>query len=161
MFQSDDLNRLVNDKHYIEVTAAIAKSINTPTSDEFPIALKNICLEDLRISSCSPQQLLDCLQNDTGEVTSFSVKKWKFLEGVEDQQEYPEGEDVDEDDADEVLGVKPITPAFLLGRLCEFYLLKYKGEAELSAYLKKLRIPGLKKYVQDLKRIFNETQSQL
>lgn len=102
---------------------------------------------------------MDCLHNDFDQIISFSVKKWEFLERVEDEQDFPEGEEMGKDDSDEVLQISPLTPAFLIGYLCEFCLLKYKEESVLTTYLKKLKIAGQKKYVKDLKRLFNETRN--
>ncbi|NLE87204.1 MAG: hypothetical protein GX607_12480 [Myxococcales bacterium] len=68
------------------------------------------------------------------------MTKCASLEGVGDEQEYPEGEEPGPDDVDEVLEKGPIGPAFLIGPLCEFFLIKHERRADLSAYLKRRRI---------------------
>ncbi len=159
VLSSEDVDAIINDETYVDATASIAQSLNMSVSDYFPAILKQICLEGLKATGHSRQDLLDCLHNDTDQVMAFCVKKLEFLKGTKNEQDYPEGEEPDKDDADEVLEVLPISPAFLIGHLCEFHLLKHGEDGELAAYLKKQRIPGVNKYVRDLKRIFSEIES--
>jgi hypothetical protein len=98
------------------------------------------------------------MHNDFEKIVAFSIKKWNYLEQSGDEQDFSEGEEVD--DSDDLINASPIGPAFLIGYLCEFCLIKYKNEEALVAYLNKLRVPGQKKYLKSLVQIFNELSNK-
>lgn len=153
---SDDVSAIINDKKYLDATMAIANAIKVPYEDDASFFIKEICRNYLKASGCAQQELLDCLHNDSHKLVSFSIIKWRLLEGMADEQDFQEGEEIEEDPVDGAVKSSPIGPAFLFGYLCEFCLIKYKSDSDLSAYLKRLKMSGQKKYMKNIKRLFSE-----
>lgn len=152
-----DINKIISDPKYREATANIAKAINLAVEHDNSPFIKTICEETFQACNCSPDELQQCLHEDFQQLIEFSIKKWNFLEAEGHQQDFSVGAETDE--ADEVIEGFPLGPAFLIGYLCEFYLLKYKGDAEVTAYMKNRRIPGHQKYGNSLKKILIEIQN--
>lgn len=156
---ADDVSAIITDDKYIEATAAIADALGASVNDNVPLIVKEICRKTFNASGCSREDLLNCLYSEYDELVRFAIRKWKYLMEKEegDVQEFPKGEETDETDT--ILETAPIGRVFLIGYLCEFYLLKHKREDELTAYLKKRRIPGQKKYIKILKQLLLNEQS--
>ncbi|MBD8572374.1 hypothetical protein V2I68_13790 [Pseudomonas viridiflava] len=84
------------------------------------------------------------------ELKKFSIKKFKALNNISDEQEYPPGEEPSDDDKDSNVVSKGYAPGFLLVNALEF-LLAESNEGALENYLKLSRIPKFKAYAKQLK----------
>ena len=151
MATSEDIKAMVNDPKYVGVSRAIAQAIHVPFDATAPF-YEEFCREALVASGCSREHLLACLRDDRDAVAAFTIAKWKAIEGSGDEQEYPANEEPDPQDRDDVIEVMPLDRAFLIGHLCEFWLLRHGKPDALASYLKRMRIPRQRAYAATLRR---------
>lgn len=90
-------------------------------------------------------------------VVRFTVATLRELAGPDvPEQEWPAGEEPDEDDRDEVLEVLGYGPEVLFHALCDLLVLRDGDQAALGAYLKSLRMPGVRARKAALTRAYRE-----
>ena len=87
------------------------------------------------------------MRSGDSRFVSFCVAKIESFKAKADEQEYPEGEEVEDfDRKEQQLG---FSRGILVMYAIEF-LLGCKGRQNLEEYVKKARIPFAKKYVKDI-----------
>lgn len=94
--------------------------------------------------------------NSKEEVNSFInyvSKKLVKYDGC-DEQEYPEGEEPDEDEKDIVISEDGFSKTFLAFHLIEYCVLKNNRDY-IDEYVKLIKIPNAKKYAKELKEIYD------
>lgn len=107
----------------------------------YGLLLRNITNADLSIEA-----IKDCLVVHREELVQYSIKKHHVIDGVKDKQEYPEGEEIEEESKEICQGYSKI---FVLMNIIEYVLAK-QGKVLLENYLKRNRIPCAKKYTKQI-----------
>jgi hypothetical protein len=144
--ESELYNDLINQ---IKVVAKVE------VQSSYPEMILSFDKENLDFAKISVDDLELLLSSDKEKIIEYvKVKLVKYL-NVEMEQEYPKGEEPDEDDKDVILKISPFYKNFLNIYLIEYYLLKNRP-TELEAYFKATRIPGAKKYEKELKEIYSK-----
>jgi len=148
------IKNLIEGNGYKALLQNVRQQINIQVNEnDPPSAMLNIDVNNLRAAKLDAQALENILETDLNEITKYAVLKIGTVKD-DGEQEYPEGEEPDEDDEDEVIETLPYYKDFLVGMIIEYILLKQKP-SELAAYLKALRIPGAKKFEKELKDIYS------
>lgn len=145
--ESDTYNKLLN-----KVRSRLRIEIN----EQFPpIAMLNYDLSFLKASNLSIETISNTVSVDD-RVYQFIVSKMIFYnnQGEEDNNEYPEGEELEEDEHSTIKEVLPYYKDFMFSSLIEYCLLK-DSPYSLAFYLRKTRMPHAKKYEKELKEIYS------
>ncbi|AWG25835.1 hypothetical protein [Flavobacterium kingsejongi] len=91
-------------------------------------------------------------------VVNYVSKKLVKYDGC-DEQEYPDGEEPDEDEKDIIVSSNnEYYITFLIYHLIEYCVLK-KNRDYIDEYVKLIRIPNSKKYAKELKEIFAQVKN--
>lgn len=85
------------------------------------------------------------LEAEAKSIKTYSINKYLGLQGVTDEQDYPEDAKPSADEKDIVLAVGNYAQGFLLTNIIEYILAK-EGAVRLQQYFKLSRIPKAKEY---------------
>ena len=146
--ESDIYNSVLNK---VEDILRIEVNKKTP-----PITMLNYDLSLLKASNLSIEAISSTISVDD-KVCQFIISKIVFYRNreKEDNNEYPEGENLDEDELPITREVLPYYKDFMFSSLIENCLLK-STSSELFAYLRKTRMPHAKKYEKELREIYSK-----
>ncbi|GHC57480.1 hypothetical protein [Ulvibacter litoralis] len=104
-------------------------------------------------ANVSASSIIDILTNDKDKFTAYVFSKIKKYENVKFKEDYPEGEEPEEEDNNEqILGY---AKGFILLYAIEYYVLKHNPDS-LEAYIKECKIPQASKYTKELKQIYRK-----
>ena len=93
------------------------------------------------------------LGSNMNEAMTFIDKKMQF--DFEEDDEYPEGEEISDDDKPHTIEELPYYKNFLVAFLIEYYFLK-EQPTKLGKYLKRTHIAQATKYEKELRNIWKE-----
>jgi hypothetical protein len=149
----ESIKNLIAGDKYRSLLENVRKETNIQIDEaELPSAILNIDADMLKSAKIDAQVLEGILETDLNEVSKYSIVRIGSVK--DDDQEYPEGNEPDEDDKDEIIETLPYYKNFLVSFLVEYYFLKNKP-SELAAYLKAERIPNAKKFEKELKEVYS------
>jgi hypothetical protein len=151
------VNKIIESDLYKKGVQEICKAVNIKTYPKYSDTEIELDIDMLEIANVTIDDLLTLLTGDFNKLISFSVAKIVKFDGVEEVQEYPVGEEPDEDDKDDNIVHQGYSKGFLLAYAVEYFILKHKPET-LDNYLKISRIPQAKKYAKELKALYEATQ---
>lgn len=144
---------IIGSNQYQNLIDKIQKRTKLKILSEYRDAVATRDEHKMGIAHLSANDTLELLENDMKNFSEFVLLKMKKFENAKIDEEYPEGEEQDqEDDNETVLGY---SKSFLLLYLIEYFLLKTNPN-ELEPYLKAIRIPNTKKYEKELKEIYSK-----
>jgi hypothetical protein len=149
----ESIKNLIAGDRYQSLLENVRKETNIQIDQaDLPSAILNFDADMLKSAKIDAQVLGGILETDLNEVSKYSILRLGLVK--DDDQEYPEGNEPDEDDKDEVIETLPYYKNFLVSFLVEYYFLKNKP-SELAAYLKAERIPNAKKFEKELKEAYS------
>ncbi|WP_422418948.1 hypothetical protein [Pseudomonas sp. GZD-222] len=143
------LNGIVSSEAYQDIVSQLKKEIGIAICEELSELFEDFDAAAFERSGLSIEELESAFETMSGELRSYSVRKYKALDGVPEEQEYPVGEEPDEDDNESESENLGYAPGFLLANAIEF-LLARKGGGYLEKYLKESRIPQAGKYAKQI-----------
>ncbi|MDR0606528.1 MAG: hypothetical protein LBG80_19830 [Bacteroidales bacterium] len=147
------VKKIVNSYQYQNLIKDIQKRTKLKILDEYRDAAANRDEQKIEIAHLSEKDIFEILDNQINDFKKFVLLKMQKFENVKVDEEYPEGEEIDDDDVNEtVLGY---SQGFLLMYLIEYCLLK-DNLSNMLTYLKAIRIPHASKYEKELKEIYNK-----
>jgi len=117
--------------------------------------------EKLKKAELSIPFVSDYIQNNLKSIIEYSIQKIRFYERNSNKvnyEEYPEGEELDEDEKPVTIKVLGYNPFTLIMYGIEFYLLNEHPD-RLLEYIKKLRIPGASKYKKEIAFIYKQVNN--
>ena len=126
---------------------------NIEIDDNVPFALLDYDNERLKAAQVKIDNLESLLGSNINEAMTFIDKKMQF--DFEEDDEYPEGEEISDDDKPHTIEELPYYKNFLVSFLIEYYLLK-EQPTELGKYLKRTHIAQATKYEKELRNIWEE-----
>lgn len=95
-------------------------------------------------------------------VVRFTLACWRELPGSDvPEQEWPAGEEPDEDDVDDVVEVLGYSPNMVFYAVCDLLVLTRQEPGALDAYLKSLRLPGVRAWRTTLRRAYDRAVSEV
>lgn len=127
--------------------------------DDSPASL-NIEQGWLSVSGMTCQEIERFLLKHRDAVVRFGIRLQQERQGKSSEQEYPPGEEPDEEDKDQIVEVRGLANGFGARMATYYNFLAHRAPAELAEFLKNRRIPAASKFARDLRRIFAETQVQ-
>ncbi|MCC6287217.1 MAG: hypothetical protein IT249_04975 [Chitinophagaceae bacterium] len=150
----EGVKKLINSKYYGILLNKVKEVTKITINDsDPPFALLNYDMGRLKAAKVNAEVLERLLEEHMDSVLKFSVLKIGYR--FDEEEDFPPGEELDDDDKPKTIEVLPYYKDFLVTALVEFYLLKDKP-SELNPYLKATRIPHAKKYEKQLKDIYSK-----
>lgn len=149
----DNINEFINGEIYEVLLKNVQTISNIEIDDNVPFALLDYDNERLKAAQVKIDDLEFLLGSNMNEAMTFIDKKMQF--DFEDDDEYPEGEEISYDDKPHTIEELPYYKNFLVSFLIEYYLLK-EQPTELGKYLKRTHIAQATKYEKELRNIWEE-----
>lgn len=149
----DNLNEFINGENYELLLKNVQTISNIEIDDNIPFALLDYDNEMLKAAQVKIDDLEFLLGSNMNEAMTFIDKKMQF--DFEEDDEYPEGEEISDDDKPHTIEELPYYKNFLVAFLIEYYFLK-EQPTKLGKYLKRIYIAHATKYEKELRNIWKE-----
>lgn len=148
-----NINEFINGENYEVLLKSVQKISSIEIDNTVPFALLDYDNERLKAAQVKIDDLESLLGSNMNEAMTFIDKKMQF--DFEDDDEYPGGEEISDDDKPHTIEELPYYKNFLVSFLIEYYLLK-EQPTELGKYLKRTHIAQATKYEKELRNIWKE-----
>ena len=149
----DNINEFINGENYELLLKNVQTISNIEIDDNVPFALLDYDNERLKAAQVKIDDLESLLNTNMKEASYFVEKKMQY--NFDEDDEYPEGEEISDDDKPHAIDELPYYKNFLVSFLIEYYLLK-EQPTELGKYLKRTHIAQATKYEKELRNIWEE-----
>ena len=149
----DNINEFINGEIYEVLLKNVQTISNIEIDDNVPFALLDYDNERLKAAQVKIDDLESLLNTNMKEASYFVEKKMQY--NFDEDDEYPEGEEISDDDKPHTIDELPYYKNFLVAFLIEYYLLK-EQPTELGKYLKRTHIAQATKYEKELCNIWKE-----
>lgn len=149
----DNINEFINGEIYEVLLKNVQTISNIEIDDNVPFALLDYDNERLKAAQVKIDDLESLLNTNMKEASYFVEKKMQY--NFDEDDEYPEGEEISDDDKPHTIEELPYYKNFLVSFLIEYYLLK-EQPTELGKYLKRTHIAQATKYEKELCNIWKE-----
>lgn len=149
----DNINEFINGENYEVLLKSVQKISSIEIDNTVPFALLNYDNEMLKAAQLKIDDLESLLGSNMNEAMTFIDKKMQF--DFEEDDEYPEGEEISDDDKPHTIEELPYYKNFLVAFLIEYYFLK-EQPTKLGEYLKRIHIAHATKYEKELRNIWEE-----
>lgn len=149
----DNINEFINGENYELLLKNVQTISNIEIDDNVPFALLDYDNERLKAAQVKIDDLESLLNTNMKETLCFVLKKMQY--NFDEDDEYPEGEEISDDDKPHTIEELPYYKNFLVSFLIEYYLLK-EQPTELGKYLKRTHIAQATKYEKELRNIWKE-----
>ncbi|MBF1498179.1 MAG: hypothetical protein HXN81_05250 [Prevotella pallens] len=149
----DNINEFINGENYELLLKNVQTISNIEIDDNVPFALLDYDNERLKAAQVTIEDLEYLFSSNMKETLCFVVKKMQY--NFDEDDEYPEGEEISDDDKPHTIDELPYYKNFLVSFLIEYYLLK-EQPTELGEYLKRIHIAQATKYEKELRNIWEE-----
>lgn len=149
----DNINEFINGEIYEVLLKNVQTISNIEIDDNVPFALLDYDNERLKVAQVKIDDLESLLNTNMKEASYFVEKKMQY--NFDEDDEYPEGEEISDDDKPHTIDELPYYKNFLVSFLIEYYLLK-EQPTELGKYLKRTHIAQATKYEKELCNIWKE-----
>jgi len=153
----DEIKKFIESEIYNELLNKVRMQVKIEVNELLPpIVLLNHDASLLKAAKITIGEISDLISKDD-KVSQFIIAKMTFYETHKevDNNEYPEGEELEDDELPVVKKTLPYYKNFMFGFLLEYYFLKNRP-SELISYLKATKMPHAKKYENELKEIHNK-----
>lgn len=154
----EDLKRILDNEVYKDTLLSLSKNTGVKVNNFINPAILNIGLKSLNASSLTEGNIYESLITDNSLFSEFSIIRINGFKSIKIEQEYPKGEEPDEDDIDEELEEESLSVISLIGFLIEFYFLKNSNPTGLVNYLKKIKLPKIEKHIKEIETFYNQAK---
>lgn len=151
------MNRITNiilNSVYEEVILYIKNDLNIEVRN-MSTNMKSIFEKSLNNSGKTNEELIAILQNSTEQFKKYI--KNHFSSSFDEEQEYDEGEELIEEERDSTVKLNTTSSGVIVNFLIQFSFLKEKDYNSFEKYLKKQRVPGIKKHIKELQEIYEKS----
>ena len=149
----DNINEFINGEIYEVLLKNVQTISNIEIDDNVPFALLDYDNERLKAAQVKIDDLESLLNTNMKEASYFVEKKMQY--NFDEDDEYPEGEEISDDDKPHTIEELPYYKNFLVSFLIEYYSLK-EQPTKLGKYLKRTHIAHATKYEKELRNIWEE-----
>lgn len=149
----DNINEFINGENYELLLKNVQTISNIEIDDNVPFALLDYDNERLKAAQVKIDDLESLLNTNMKEASYFVEKKMQY--NFDEDDEYPEGEEISDDDKPHTIDELPYYKNFLVAFLIEYYFLK-EQPTKLGKYLKRTHIAHATKYEKELRNIWKE-----
>ena len=118
----DNINEFINGEIYEVLLKNVQTISNIEIDDNVPFALLDYDNERLKAAQVKIDDLESLLNTNMKEASYFVEKKMQY--NFDEDDEYPEGEEISDDDKPHTIDELPYYKNFLVSFLIEYYLLK-------------------------------------
>ena len=149
----DNINEFINGENYELLLKNVQTICNIEIDDNVPFALLDYDNERLKAAQVTIEELEYLFSSNMKETLCFVVKKMQY--NFDEDDEYPEGEEILDDDKPHTIDELPYYKNFLVAFLIEYYFLK-EQPTKLGEYLKRIHTAHATKYEKELCNIWKE-----
>lgn len=149
----DNINGFINGENYELLLKNVQTICNIEIDDNVPFALLDYDNEMLKAAQVKIEELEYLFSSNMKETLCFVLKKMQY--NFDEDDEYPEGEEILDDDKPHTIEELPYYKNFLVAFLIEYYFLK-EQPTKLGEYLKRIHIAHATKYEKELRNIWEE-----
>ena len=149
----DNINEFINGENYELLLKNVQTICNIEIDDNVPFALLDYDNKRLKAAQVTIEELEYLFSSNMKETLCFVLKKMQY--NFDEDDEYPEGEEVSDDDKPHTIDELPYYKNFLVAFLIEYYFLK-EQPTKLGEYLKRIYIAHATKYEKELRNIWKE-----
>ena len=149
----DNINGFINGENYELLLKNVQTICNIEIDDNVPFALLDYDNERLKAAQVTIEELEYLFSSNMKETLCFVVKKMQY--NFDEDDEYPEGEEILDDDKPHTIEELPYYKNFLVSFLIEYYLLK-EQPTKLGKYLKRIYIAHATIFEKELRNIWEE-----
>lgn len=146
---SDVTKRIVNSNNYNDVLLAVKRELGLSVLSSYDDIFASLDAAAISRSELEVSDIEAVFVEGAEELKAFSIKKYRALNSLPEEQDYPVGEEPEDSDKDENIISKGYARGFLLGNAIEFLLAK-RGKEFLERYLKLSRIPKASTYTKQI-----------
>lgn len=118
----DNINEFINGENYEFLLKNVQTISNIEIDDNVPFALLDYDNEMLKAAQVKIEELEYLFSSNMKETLCFVLKKMQY--NFDEDDEYPEGEEISDDDKPHTIEELPYYKNFLVSFLIEYYLLK-------------------------------------
>lgn len=149
----EKIEKIINSKAYTKVLEIVAKTKKLNILSDYYSTLLKIAEKNLNKSKLSIDDLNEVLTLDQCFVY-YVLKKIEIIDGRVIEEEYPDGQEPDEDEKTVTTAVLGKSVTFIFDNMIEYYFIK-NNPIELERYLKDIGIPNSKKYAKEICEVYN------
>lgn len=153
----EELNKLLASESLAAVEQAIASKCGLKTFHETSLAVLSHTKSEISVSGMNTVQIEEYLKTHQGPLIEFGIRFLSDEKATSEDEEYPEGEEQEPPITIESLGY---ANGFAITIAIYHNFLSNRTPAEFRAYLKNRRIPKHAKFLQELTRIFTESNQK-
>lgn len=156
------ITEFIDSMTYQNILKEVARNASIRISeDKNPIATVGDIQQRLYRAGLDLEFISNYIQKHHQSIVDFSVLKISYYEEYEDEaeeEEYPEGEELCEDEKSKIIEVSGYSPCILMWYAIEYFFLKEQPD-KLLAYIKALRIPYAAKYRRKLISFYKQVKN--
>ncbi|MNG07840.1 hypothetical protein D3C84_911600 [compost metagenome] len=149
----DVAKNIISSQSYKDSVGELKKTLGISVMANYEDVFARLDTAAITRSGLDCNEIESLISQCSNELKTYSVKKYRALNGLPDEQEYPVGEVPSEEDKDSNIVSKGYAPGFLLANAIEF-LLARKGMEMLQKYLKDSRIPKANAYSKQVMKFY-------
>jgi hypothetical protein len=139
------------------VEQAIAARVGSRVVQDYSVACSTFTQADVSVSGLTVAEIEALLLARRDEIVAFGVRFLRDEEATRDDEEYPEGEEQDPPQTEEVHG---LGTGFGIQYAIYYNFLASRTAAEFRAYLKNRRVPHHARFARELRRVFEEVHTR-
>lgn len=153
----DKIIALINSSEYLILLERVVHNLKVSVSDKpIPIAMLNHDSFIFKSSGLAEELIKNIISNDDKAYQFIILKMMSYCDFRDsDNNEYPEGEESEEEDIPTTREILSYYPDFIFSTLIEYCLLKLSPK-KISSYLKKIRIPHSSVYERELLGLYKK-----
>lgn len=136
--------------------------INFLAYDRGNFHLINLIESDLKKAKLSVSFVANFIQRNLKDIIEYSIQKIAYYKQNSDKthyEEYPEGEELDEDEKPITIKKLDYMPFILVSFGVEFFFIKEHPD-KLLEYVRKLKMPGASIYTREITSIYNQVNNK-
>jgi hypothetical protein len=144
-----DVRNIISSEVYRKIVSELVSDIQISVDAEYEEVFARLDSAKIIRSGLDVGRIMEVLSSDREAIKNYSVKKILALSVQKEEQDYPEGEEPDDDEKDVILSIGNYSQGFLLTNIIEYSLAK-EGGAKLLDYIKASKIPKAKDYAKQV-----------
>lgn len=151
------IKTILNRKDLFDLENKITQQVGQVVNRDFLDAAVDFIERDIHNSGLKLEAILHVIESKKNELIEFSTKLLLTFADDFPDEEYPEGEELDDTERNVELESNGISVGFVIQYAIYYHFLTSYQLEEFTAYLKKSRIPNALKFSKRLEAIFKVT----
>lgn len=156
----DEMLNLLRSDELQRVESAIASSAGTHICSDHLQATAQFTLQEVNLAGLTAESIRIGLERAFTKIVQFGVTFLRDEASSRIEQEYPPGEEPDDEHCDEIVSDEGLAVGFGILYFIYLHYLENCSESDLCAFLNARRIPHHKRFARDLRRIYDGLENQ-